>query len=79
MRVSGRLTLDRNTLLIQVLVGINMERERGQGTRWSSARFMVELGEGEQLYFLLTPSRTNVENVVDLGIAHVHAIGPLVK
>ena len=40
---------------------------------------MVELGEGEQLYFLLTPSRTNVENVVDLGITHVHAIGPLVK
>jgi hypothetical protein len=79
MRVSGHLKLGRNILWIQEHVGTNVEPERGQGTRRSWTRFPVERGEGEQLPFLLTPSRTNVGNVVDLGITHIHAIGPLVS
>ena len=78
-RVSGHLTLGQNTLQIQVPVGTNVEPGRGRGTRWSWTRFPVERGEGEQPPFLLTPSRTNVANVVDLGIIHVHAIGSLVR
>ena len=78
-RVSGHLTLGRNTLRIQVHVGTNVEPGRGRGTRWSWTRFPVERDEREQPPFLLTPSRTNVANVVDLGTTHVHAIGPLVR
>ena len=79
MRFSGHLTLGQNALRIQVPIGTNVEPGRGRGTRWSWTRFPVERGEGEQPHFLLTPSKTNVENVVDLGIIHVHAIGRLVR
>jgi hypothetical protein len=78
-RGSGQNTLGRGTLQIQVHVGTNVEAGRRRGTRWSWTRFLVEQGEGEQPPFLLTPSRTNVGNPVDLGTTHVHAIARLVR
>jgi hypothetical protein len=62
-----------------VHVGTNVEPGRERGTRWSWIRCPVERGEGEQAPFLLTPSRINVVNVVDLGTTHIHAIGRLVR
>ena len=79
MRRSGHRTLVRGTLRTQVHIGTNVELERERDTRWSWTRFLVERGKGEQPPFLLTPSRTNVANVVDLGIIHVHAMGFLVR
>jgi hypothetical protein len=75
MRGSGQNTLAQGTLQIQVLAGTNVEPESVRGIRWSWTRFQVERGEGEQPRLLLTPSKINVANVVDLDTTRVLAIG----
>ena len=79
MRESGHRTPGPNTLRIRVAVGTNVEPGRGRDTRWLWISFQEERGEGEQPPFLLTPSRTNVADVVDLATIHAHAIGHLVR
>jgi hypothetical protein len=65
------------TLLMKIINGRSAAQGRGRDTRWSWIRFLEDLGGGEQLLFLLTPSYMNAGSVVDWATIHALVVGKL--
>ena len=76
---SGLHMMGRSTLRIQLADGTSMDQGRRRGTGWLWIRYPEELGVGEELHLLLTPSSTSAASAVDLTTIHEVAIDRLVR
>ena len=76
---SGLHMMGRSTLQIQLTVGTSVDQGRGRGIGWLWIRYLEELGVGEELHLLLTPSSMSAASAVDLATIHEIAFGRLVR